>query len=422
MKVLGLVAEYNPFHNGHLHHLLESKKVTDATHTIAVMSGNFLQRGEPALLDKWTRAEIAVKNGVDLVIELPAIYATQSAEFFSHGSISTLNSLNVVDSICFGSECGNIDALNFIAEIMAKEPKPYVDILKSHLDTNISFPRARANAILEYITKCEYSNFLNLDFTQMLSSPNNILGLEYIKCLINFNSSITPHTIQRFKADYNSKTIDNICSATAIRESLKDTGLVSPIKSAVPPYTYEIMMDKVNSNFNFVFDEDFYDLINYSILRNYNDLSYLFDINEGIENKILKSIFKSFSLIELAKEIKSKKYTLTRVKRILNNILLNISKEDVLYSKSITSMPYARILSFNDKGREIIKKIKSSSEVEIINKMSTTAFNKDPHFNFLIKHDINATNIYNSVYYKNNRALLKGFMDYYISPQYVKNQ
>lgn len=144
MKVLGLIVEYNPFHNGHMHHLLESKKKSDSTHTVAIMSGHFLQRGEPALFDKWTRATAAVEAGVDLVIELPTLLATQSAEFFSHGAVSTLNSTNVIDSICFGSEVGDIDILYQISDILVDEPSEFKEHLKYHLNEGLLFPTARA--------------------------------------------------------------------------------------------------------------------------------------------------------------------------------------------------------------------------------------------------------------------------------------
>lgn len=422
MKILGLIVEYNPFHNGHLYHLQHSIKKTKATHTIAIMSGNFLQRGEPALFDKYTRAYAAVKNGVDLVIELPTMFACQSAEIFSHGAISTLNSLNCVDSICFGSEEGNIDILYTISKILVNEPNEFKISLKKYLDDGMLFPTARSLALFDYINKFNLVNISKEKLLSILNSSNNILGLEYIKSILKLNSNITPYTITRIKSEYNSEKIDsNICSATAIRKQLKDLGNINSISSVVPYNTFETLKDKINNNFYPMFDDNYFDILSSIIVRDMNILNTYFDVNEGIENKIYQNIFTSNTLTDLRESIKSKRYTMTKVKRTLNNILLGITKNDMAKVKDINSIPYIRILAFNDKGREIIKKIKNNSEINIINKFSNISFSKDDDiFKTLIDYDIKASNIYNLIYYKNNINQLKGPMDFYISPKYVK--
>lgn len=421
MKIAGLVVEYNPFHNGHLHHLKRSMELTNATHSIAVMSGNFLQRGEPALFDKFIRAEIAVSNGVDLVVELPTLFACQSAEFFAHGAVSLLNSLNCIDSICFGSEEGNIDLLLEISKILIDEPDEFKSILKEKLDEGILFATARSTALYEYISR---NNILNLKEEKLhgiLSSSNNILGIEYIKSLLKHKSSIAPYTITRIQSSYNSNTISsNICSATAIRESLRKGNSLSEISSVIPLETLNLISKHIDNGFNPMFDEFYFDVIRELVARDFDKLSDYFDISEGIENKIYKSIFLTSNLSELQQSIKSKRYTLTKVKRMLNNILLGITKEDMNLVKDINKLPYIRVLAFNDKGREILKKIKLNSDIIIINKFSNINFNNDPIFETLIKYDIKSTNIYNLLYYKSNSKLLKGPMDYYISPIYVK--
>ncbi len=422
MKILGLIVEYNPFHNGHLYHLQHSIEKTKATHTIAIMSGNFLQRGEPALFDKYTRAYAAVKNGVDLVIELPTMFACQSAEIFSHGAISTLNSLNCVDSICFGSEEGDIDILYTISKILVNEPNEFKISLKKYLDDGMLFPTARSLALFDYINKFNLLNISKEKLLSILNSSNNILGLEYIKSILKLNSNITPYTITRIKSEYNSEKIDsNICSATAIRKQLKDLGNINSISSVVPYNTFETLKDKINNNFYPMFDDNYFDILSSIIVRDMNILNTYFDVNEGIENKIYQNIFTSNTLTDLRESIKSKRYTMTKVKRTLNNILLGITKNDMAKVKDINSIPYIRILAFNDKGREIIKKIKNNSEINIINKFSNISFSKDDDiFKTLIDYDIKASNIYNLIYYKNNINQLKGPMDFYISPKYVK--
>lgn len=421
MKIAGLVVEYNPFHNGHLHHLKRSMELTNATHSIAVMSGNFLQRGEPALFDKFKRAEIAVSNGVDLVVELPTLFACQSAEFFAHGAVSLLNSLNCIDSICFGSEEGNIDLLLEISKILIDEPDEFKSILKEKLDEGILFATARSTALYEYISRNNILNLKEEKLHDILSSSNNILGIEYIKSLLKHKSSIAPYTITRIQSSYNSNTISsNICSATAIRESLRKGNSLSEISSVIPLETLNLISKHIDNGFNPMFDEFYFDVIRELVARDFDKLSDYFDISEGIENKIYKSIFLTSNLSELQQSIKSKRYTLTKVKRMLNNILLGITKEDMNLVKDINKLPYIRVLAFNDKGREILKKIKLNSDIIIINKFSNINFNNDPIFETLIKYDIKSTNIYNLLYYKSNSKLLKGPMDYYISPIYVK--
>lgn len=420
MNLLGLVVEYNPFHNGHKYHLEKSKELAKATHTMAIMSGSFLQRGEPALLDKYTRAEIAVKNGVDLVVELPTLYSCQSAEIFSHGAIATLNSLNCVNSVCFGSEEGNVEILYTIAEILVKEPKDFKISLKKYLDEGLVFPIARSKSLYKYINKNNLLNLKEDELQKVLNSSNNILGIEYIKSLIKLNSSIKPFTITRLASAYNSKDIEsNICSATAIRNSLKNNTNLEIIKNVVPPSTFEEIENKINHNFNPVFDCDFYDILSSTIIRDYPNLNNYFEVNEGIENKIYSNIFTSKNLEELINSTKSKRYTMTKIKRTLNNILLGINKDDVMKVKDLFQIPYIRVLAFNNKGREIIKKIKNSSDIEIITKFSKISHVNDPLFDTLIKYDLKASNMYNMIYYKNNRELLKGPMDYYLSPKYV---
>ena len=422
MKILGLIVEYNPFHNGHLYHLQKSIEETKATHTVAVMSGNFLQRGEPALFDKYTRAQAAVKNGVDLVIELPTMFACQSAEIFSHGAVTLLNSLNCIDSICFGSEEGDIKILNTISKILVDEPNEFKISLKKYLDDGMLFPTARSLALFDYINKFNLLDISKEKLLDILNSSNNILGLEYIKSILKLNSQIKPHTITRIQSAYNSETIEsNICSATAIRKLLKDLNNISSISNVVPSSTLDLIEDKIDNKFYPMFDDNYFDILSSIIVRDKNILNTYFDVNEGIENKIYQSIFTSSTLDDLKESIKSKRYTMTKIKRTLNNILLGITKNDMDKVKNIDKIPYIRILAFNDKGREIIKNIKNNSDINIINKFSNISFSKDDEiFNTLIEYDIKASNVYDLVYYKNNRNLLKGPMDFYISPKYVK--
>lgn len=448
MNITGLIVEYNPFHNGHIYHLQKSLEKTNADASIAVMSGNFIQRGEPALFDKFSRAKAAVESGVDLVVELPSIYASQSAELFAKGSVSLLNSLGCVNSICFGSEEGNINALYLIASILCLEPQEFKEKLSSYLGEGMLFPTARNKALFDYINSPDFSfgdNFNGIDLSEerlndILSSSNNILGIEYIKQLISLKSEIKPFTIGRIHSEYNSEEISgNINSATAVRKKLyeiisskennssdideliKSIQTSTDITNSIPESTLNMITSNIEKGFLPMYPEYFFETLISTIIRDKKNLESYFDISEGIENKIFKAALVAKDYDELLNLVKSKRYTMTRIKRCLNNILLGITKDDMELAKGINTIPYVRILAFNSKGREIIREIKKSSEIKIINKFSEVEhFMDDKNFKFLIENDIKCTDIYNTIYYKKNRPLLKGSMDYFIKPIYVR--
>lgn len=448
MNITGLIVEYNPFHNGHIYHLQKSLEKTNADASIAVMSGNFIQRGEPALFDKFSRAKAAVKSGVDLVVELPSIYTSQSAELFAKGSVALLNSLGCVNSICFGSEEGNIDALCLIASILCLEPQEFKEKLSSYLGEGMLFPTARNKALFDYINSPDFSfgdNFNDIDLSEerlndILSSSNNILGIEYIKQLISLKSEIKPFTIGRIHSEYNSEEISgNINSATAVRKKLyeiisskennssdidkliKSIQTSTDITNSIPESTLNMITSNIEKGFLPMYPEYFFETLISTIIRDKKNLESYFDISEGIENKIFKAALVAKDYDELLNLVKSKRYTMTRIKRCLNNILLGITKDDMELAKGINTIPYVRILAFNSKGREIIREIKKSSEIKIINKFSEVEhFMDDKNFKFLIENDIKCTDIYNTIYYKKNRSLLKGSMDYFIKPIYIR--
>ena len=448
MNITGLIVEYNPFHNGHIYHLQKSLEKTNADASIAVMSGNFIQRGEPALFDKFSRAKAAVESGVDLVVELPSIYSSQSAELFAKGSVALLNSLGCVNSICFGSEEGNINALYLIASILCLEPQEFKEKLSSYLGEGMLFPTARNKALFDYINSPDFSfgdNFNGIDLSEerlndILSSSNNILGIEYIKQLISLKSDIKPFTIGRIHSEYNSEEISgNINSATAVRKKLyeiisskennssdideliKSIQTSTDITNSIPESTLNMITSNIEKGFLPMYPEYFFETLISTIIRDKKNLESYFDISEGIENKIFKAALVAKNYDELLNLVKSKRYTMTRIKRCLNNILLGITKDDMELAKGINTIPYVRILAFNSKGREIIREIKKSSEIKIINKFSEVEhFMDDKNFKFLIENDIKCTDIYNTIYYKKNRPLLKGSMDYFIKPIYVR--
>ena len=393
-KVLGIIAEYNPFHNGHLLHLTKSKEETGAEYSICIMSGNFVQRGNTSIVNKWVKTEMALKSGIDLVLELPTVYSISSAENFAEGAIKLLNSLKIVDTVSFGSENSDIDILNRISGILYEEPKQYVEFLNEELKKGLSFPKARENAILLYLNDQKYSNILN--------QPNNTLAIEYLKALKKYKSHIMPISIKREKAFYNSNCIvDEYASATAIRNMIVNNQF-NDIRKVMPRLAYDLLMQEIENNQYVIDISKFEKEILYSIRRlSTADLKKFPEVNEGLENAIKNAANSCNTLAELINIIKSKRYTQTRIQRILLYILLNITKKDMYISRK--TVPYARILGYSPKGKELISEIYNANpKITLITSVKNffDSSNNKTYKNMLSK-DILATNIY-TLAYKNN--------------------
>ena len=385
--VLGIIAEYNPFHNGHLYHLLKSKEKANADCTVAIIGGNFTQRGESSLIDKWTKAEMAIANGVDLVIELPTLYSISSAENFADGAIKILNSLKIVDTLSFGAETEDLNKLNIIANILHNEPKEFKLVLEEKLSKGISFPRAREEALIQYLNDSSYST--------ILSSPNNILGIEYLKALKKHKSKIQPISIKRKDAghltlDYNGE----VTSATAIRNLIKNND-TKRAKKFLTPASYTILMDEIK-NGHFVQDISLFENIIIYNLRNMTltEISNLPDVSEGLENLIKKAANSCNTIDEFINIVSSKRYTETRIRRILLYSLLKITKKDMNLSKKIT--PYVRVLGFNEKGKKLVSQIsKANPKVSIITSVKKFIdSNPNKNLQTLLDKDIFSTNVY----------------------------
>ena len=384
--VLGIVSEYNPFHNGHILHLKKSLEMTKADFTIAIMSGSFTQRGDTSLIDKWAKTEMALKQGIDLVIELPTLYAISSAENFADGAVKILNSLGIIDYISFGSEIGEIKPLDDVATVLSKEPKDFSEILKRQLRSGLSYPKAREIAIQMYFGTSPI-------YTEALQNPNNILGIEYLKALKRSKSNITPITIKRNYNSYNSNDVKNgVASATAIRTMIMQK---KNIHTVVPYETYEIIErlteeGKIVSSLKVFEKEIIYNLRKMTI----TEIANLADVTEGLENKIKQASNMTNDLDELIQKIKSKRYTETRIRRILLYSLLNITKKDMTISKKVT--PYIRVLGFNKHGKRIISAIaENNPKIKIV--VSVKKFldtNRDMNLQSMMMKDILATNIY----------------------------
>jgi predicted nucleotidyltransferase len=368
MKISGIIVEYNPLHNGHLFHINKTKELTNSDLIIAVMSGNFNQRGIPSIVDKWEKTSMALNNGVDIVLELPAIYSLSSAEFFSYGSVSLLNSLGIVDSICFGSEAGDIDFLKEVSDLLVEEPPSFKSLLKEELDKGLPFPKARSSALIHCLNKKNY--YKEEDLANHLNSSNNILGVEYLKILKKLHSNIIPYTIKREGGDYNSTSLNNIfSSATAIRKSLKSNALMEELVSHVPPSVYENMVELKNRNYSFPFDYMMYPYIKYKAMTSKKNFFELIpDASEGLHNKILATIKDAKDYEHCIEMIKSKRYTYTRISRILCQYFLGFYEYNTLQMRK-ESCPYARILGFTKHGAMALKSMKNNSSIPIYSKL-----------------------------------------------------
>lgn len=368
MKISAIIAEYNPLHNGHVFHINKTKEITKCEGLIGIVSGHFVQRGEPSIIDKWTRAKLAVLNGMDLVIELPAVYSTSSAEFFSYGAVSLLHNLNVVDSLSFGSEVGDLKLIYYIANILQNPSSEYSYLLKKYISLGLPYFTARSKALFEFSRKDLDIN-LTKSIESILSSSNNILAIEYCKSIIKLKSSIKPVTIKREGANYNEKEITSkFPSATAIREQLKSKTNLKNLNYYLPPSTYEELSYMLHKDYDFAFSKDTFEFLKYKCITGYNNLDKIPDANEGLHNKIYKSIIHCKNFDELMSNIKSKRYSYTRLSRILCQYFIGFENypTEILRKESC---PYARVLAFNSRGIEILRFIKKNSVVPVYSKL-----------------------------------------------------
>ena len=402
-KVVGIIAEYNPFHNGHSYHIQNAKAQTGADFVVAVMTGNFTQRGNTSVINKWEKTKMALNGDADLVIELPTIYSVSSAENFASGAVKILNELGIVDTISFGMEANDVSTLNNIANVLVNEPPEYKAILEHELGKGNSFPKARENALMMYLNDIKrYAN--------VVKGSNNILAIEYLKALKKQKSSIVPFGVKREKVYYNStKIIDEYASATGIRNLLLHNQL-EEVRKVVPAKSYSILLNNLRQG-TYVLDIIAYnDEIIYKLRSmTVKQIANLPDVSEGLEYLIKEVSNKTNNLIELINGIKSKRYTQTRIQRILLYALLGITKKDMEMSKKIT--PYIRVLGCSEKGKILLSQINSKAKVitslkkyEVSNKNKRFCIGKQKALNRMLEIDKMATDIYTIGYKKDSKA------------------
>lgn len=393
MKIVGLITEYNPFHNGHAYHIEKAKMLTGADRVIVVMSGDFVQRGAPAVMPKHLRTESALLSGASLIIELPVCFATGSAEYFAQGSISLLNQLGCIDSICFGSECGDLHLLKEIAQILADEPIEYQTALKQALKEGASFPAARQEALNIYSDK----------YSEILASPNNILGIEYLKALAKIHSKMEPFTIKRIGAGYHDMDIDGqFSSATAIRSDIYQLADVNSsseslplthIQTQVPSSCHELMKKNYQTRYP-VKADDFSLLLKAKLLsETAGSLSHYLDMSPELANRILRLRNDYLSFEQFCDLLKTKELTRSRISRSFIHVLLGITNDWLTAIKA--PAPYARILGFRRDHADLLGILKRTSGIPLITSparavLADTAYQ-------MLELDIYASDLYESV-------------------------
>lgn len=364
LKVNGIVAEYNPFHNGHLYQLQNAKEQSGADYTIVVMSGNFMQRGTPALLNKFCRAEMALKNGADLVLELPTLYATGSAEFFAMGAVSILDKLGVVSHLCFGSESGDIRTLDRLADILAEESEEFQHALKQGLRQGLSYPSARTAALTKLHPDL-------MDCRDVLALSNNILGIEYLKALKRRNSKITPLTTLRSSSNYGDRLMGSYqSSALALRHAIYDGCDLQSLAAQMPESAFSILQSALDAN-EWLRLNDLSKILHYKLLmeadKGYTD--YL-DVSSDLSDRIVKHLYQFTDYRSFCDMLKTKDMTYTRISRCLMHILLDIRTTDIEKACQNDYVNYARVLGFRREAEPLLTAIKKNASIPFVTKLA----------------------------------------------------
>ena len=344
MKIIGIIAEYNPFHNGHKYQIDKIREKYEDALIIICTSSSFTQRGDISILNKWEKTKCALNNGANIVLELPYIYSTQSSDTFAKYALKILNELKI-NKLCFGSEDNDIDKLYKVADTQINN-KQFDTKVKEHLDNGINYPTALNNALKELI---------QIEITK----PNDLLGVSYIKEILKNKYNIKPFTIKRTNDYHDIENNSNIVSASNIRERLLNN---EDISSKVPQDVYEILKNKKIKN-------KYFEYLKYKIISE-QDLNKFLDVDEGLHTRIKDQIQKSNTLEELIQNIKTKRYTYNKISRMLNHILCSLTKEE----NNIQELEYIRILGFDSKGKEYLSKIKKDIKTPILNKYDTKKY------------------------------------------------
>ena len=387
MKTAGIIAEYNPFHTGHEYQIKYVKEKLGADFVVIAMSGDFVQRGTPALFSKYVRAEMALKGGADLILELPVSSSTASAELFAKGGVQLLDGIGVTDILCFGSECGDTRILMELAKLLVDEPPEFQAALRLNLKEGMTFPKARSQALTEILPE-------PWKYQQVLSSPNNILGIEYCKAILREKSSISPVAIKREGNDYHEKSLaENIFpSASAIRKAIIDTHNARTLENFLPESCRDIFFQTV-SDHNYLLENDLDLIYRYRLLQETEELlcSYL-DMSHSLARRILSCRNQYETFTQFANQLKTKDITYTRIQRALLHMLLHIHNVP-------EQIPYARVLGFRKSSASLLGEIKKRSHIPLLTKLSDASkvLEENPHSLDLLEETTFSSNLYENI-------------------------
>lgn len=392
MGHIGVIAEYNPFHNGHAYQLTRLHELFPDKRIITIMSGDFVQRGEPAVYNKYLRTKCALSSGADLVFELPPLFATASAEYFASAAVLALTATGVVDTLCFGAEDDCIDDFYTVANLLVSEPEDYRKLLKKHLSSGLSYPKARSLAVSAYLGKPHYE--------ELLKKPNNILGIEYLKAIHRFHLPLTPIIIKRTGAGYHDLSLESsLSSATAIRSNILRNGLTASIKKQLPAASFQLLAREAFARP--LFPEHFYPSLQYALWEHKKELSRFLDMNEALSNQLAALTSYPADFDSLINQLTSKNITASRIRHALLNILLGYTHEDMEKAKQNSYISYLRLLGFCRCASSVLRQIKHNASIPVINKVADSssllskeqfsAFQKDMSISDLYRHVFAAT-------------------------------
>lgn len=397
MNVTGIIAEYNPFHKGHQYQIHSLRQNTSTEYIIVIMSGNFLQRGTPAVIDKYTRTKMALLGGADLVLELPVCFSTASAELFARGGVALLNTTGVTNMLCFGAETDNLDILTHISHILATESPEYSLWLHKYLKEGLSFPAARANA-LDHLAKHAINNEA---MNAVMKMPNNILAIEYIKALMHTKSSIKPYLLKREGSGYHDPALTvDFSSASAIRRSIFAQNSTLHLQHYLPDTTWQLM-EEYGSGHKFLTENDFSLPLKYKLLSaTREELCTFADSSAFLANRICHKRDAFISWEQFLGLLKTKEVTYTRLSRLLTHILLEI-RADELCRPPANILPYMRVLGFRRAAEPLLREIKASGKAPMITKVSAAQKKLSDFGITMLEKDLFAAHLYQSVLTEN---------------------
>lgn len=401
MKTVGIIAEYNPFHLGHKYQLQYAREVLGADFIVIAMSGDYVQRGAPALFPKHLRARSALLCGADLVLELPVSISTASAEFFAKGAVELLDQACAADILCFGAEAGENGLFMETARLLLEEPALYQETLKAGLKAGLNFPSARSKALLHYLS-LQHSEYSAAEFHDFLSSPNNILGIEYCKAILKLHSKIMPAPLLRKGSGYHDTSLSsgNAPSASGIRQLIKESctdGFIGPgnpvlkaLEDYVPAQIYSLFSEALIRK-NFLLEDDFDQILHYCLLSlEPEEMWQYLDVSPALARRITNNLSVYQGFLPFTELLKTKEMTYTRISRALLHLLLHIKKVP-------GTIPYARVLGFRKTAAPLLKKIKINSRIPLVTSPSTSARTMGSSSLLLLKENTFASNIYESL-------------------------